>query len=69
VLDAMRLRTKVEDVPGGQLAVIDSGMVTAGVAVSGYGQGSYLLAGFVTRDLLTTAGKDLLASPGMGGTP
>ena len=32
VLDAMRLRTKVEEVPAGQLAVIDSGIVTAGVA-------------------------------------
>ena len=64
VLDAMRLRTKVEDVPGGQLAVIDSGIVTAGVAVSRYGQGSFLLAGLVTRDLLTTAGTDLLTSAG-----
>jgi hypothetical protein len=54
-------------VPGGQLGVIDAGIVTAGVAVSGYGQGSYLLAGLVTRDLLTTAGKDLLTSPGMAG--
>jgi hypothetical protein len=63
VLDAMRLRTKVEDVRAGQLAVIDSGIVTAGVAVSGYGQGSWLLAGLVTRDLLTAAGKDLLTSP------
>jgi hypothetical protein len=69
VLDAMRLRTKVEDVPGGQLAVIDTGMVTAGVAVSRSEQGSFLLAGLVTRDLLTTAGKDLLTSPGMVVTP
>jgi hypothetical protein len=63
VLDAMRLRTKVEDVPAGQLAVIDSGIVTAGVAVSSAGQGTYLLAGLVTRDLLTAAGKNLLTSP------
>jgi hypothetical protein len=62
VLDAMRLRTKIEDVPAGQLAVIDSGIVTAGVAVSGYRQGSWLLAGLVTRDLLRAAGKDLLTS-------
>jgi hypothetical protein len=60
VLDAMRLRTKVEEVPGGQVGVIDSGIVTAGVAVGSSAQGSYLLAGLVTRDLLTTAAKDLL---------
>jgi hypothetical protein len=63
VLDAMRLRTKVEDVPAGQLAVIDSGILTAGVAVSSAGQGSWLLAGLVRRDLLTAAGKGLLTSP------
>jgi hypothetical protein len=66
VLDAMRLRTKVEDVPGGQLAVIDSGIVTAGVAV---GDSSYLLAGLVTRDVLAAAAKDLLARPQAVGTP
>ena len=69
VLDAMRLRTKVEEVPAGQLAVIDSGIVTAGVAVGGYGERSYLLAGLVTRDLLTAAAKDLLAAPGTAGRP
>jgi hypothetical protein len=69
VLDAMRLRTKVQDVPAGQLAVIDAGIVTAGVAVAGSGQGSYLLAGLVTPDLLTGAGKDLLAAPGTAGRP
>jgi hypothetical protein len=63
VLDAVRARTKVEDVPGGRLAVLDSGVVTAAVAVSDAGQGSYLLAGLVTRDVLGAAAKDLLTNP------
>ena len=42
VLDAMRLRTKVEDVPGGQLAVLDSGVVTAGDRRRRLGERSYL---------------------------
>jgi hypothetical protein len=69
VLDAIRLRTKVEDVPAGRLGVIDSGIVTAAVAVSGSGQGSYLLAGLVSRELLAAAGKDLLTSPEAVTTP
>ena len=69
VLDAMRLRTKVDDVPGGQVAVIDSGIVTAGVAVGGYGQRTYLLAGLVTRDVLAAAAKGLLAGSGTVGGP
>ena len=63
VLDAVRLRTKVEDVPAGRLAVLDSGIVTAAVAVSDAGQGSYLLAGLVTPQVLSAAGKALLTSP------
>jgi hypothetical protein len=63
VLDAIRVRTKIEDVPAGRLGVIQSGIVTAAVAVSESGQGSYLLAGLVTRELLAAAGKDLLTSP------
>ncbi len=69
VLDAIRLRTKVQDVPAGRLGVIDSGIVTAAVAVSGSGQGSYLLAGLVTPQLLESAGKDLLTSPEAVTTP
>jgi hypothetical protein len=69
VLDAMRLRTKVEEVPAGEVAVIDAGIVTAGVAVGSGGQGTYLLAGLVTRDLLTAAAKDLLAGSGTAGPP
>ncbi len=64
VLDAVRARTKVEDVPGGRLAVLGSGIVTAAVAVSDAGQGSYLLAGLVTPDALAAASKDLLTNPG-----
>ncbi len=63
VLDAVRLRTTVDDVPGGRLGVLTSGVVTAAVAVRDGGQDSYLLAGLVTRDLLTAAAKDLLTSP------
>ncbi len=69
VLEAVRLRTSVDDVPGGRLAVLTSGVVTAAVAVRGDGQGSYLLAGLVTRDLLTAAAKDLLTSPETGAVP
>jgi hypothetical protein len=63
VLDAVRLRTSVDDVPGGRLAVLASGIVTAAVAVRDGGQGSYLLAGLVSRELLTAAAKDLLTNP------
>ena len=63
VLDAVRLRTTVDDVPGGRLGVLASGIVTAAVAVREGGQGSYLLAGLVSRELLTAAAKDLLTNP------
>jgi hypothetical protein len=62
VLDAVRLRTSVDDVPRGRLAVLTSGVVTAAVAVRDDGQESYLLAGLVTRDLLAAAAKDLLTN-------
>ncbi len=63
VLDAVRLRTKIEDVPAGQVAVLASGVVSAAVAVSSSGQGAYLVAGLVPPALVRTAAKNLLVSP------
>jgi hypothetical protein len=58
VLDAARLRAPVEDVAGGRLVVLDSGVVTAAVAVGD--ETSYLVAGLVTTDVVRAAGQQLL---------
>jgi hypothetical protein len=63
VLDAARLRAPLKDVPGGQVVVLDAGIVTAAVAVGDSGPGAYLLAGLVTPPVLAAAGKALLARP------
>src|SRR4051812_17898912 len=63
VLDAVRLRTKIENVPAGQVAVVASGVVSAAIAVSSSGQGAFLVAGLVPPDLVKKAAKDLLTSP------
>ena len=63
ILDAARLRTKVQDVTGGQVAVLASGVVTAAIAVSSAGQGAFLVAGLVSPQLVQTAAKDLLTDP------
>jgi hypothetical protein len=60
VLDAARLRAPVEDVTGGQLVTLDTGVVTATVALGNTGS-SYLVAGLVTRDVVRAAGRQLLA--------
>jgi hypothetical protein len=60
VLDAARLRAPVEDVTGGQLVTLDTGVVTATVALANTGS-SYLVAGLVTRDVVRAAGRQLLA--------
>jgi hypothetical protein len=57
VLDAAKLRAPVEDVTGGQLVVLDAGVVTAAIAV---GRTSYLVAGLVTRDVVRAAARELL---------
>jgi hypothetical protein len=58
VLDAAKLRAPVEDVDGGQLVVLDAGVVTAAIAVGG-GR-SYLVAGLVAPDVVRAAGRELL---------
>jgi hypothetical protein len=58
VLDAARLRAPVQDVTGGRLAVLDSGVVTAAVAVGD--DTSYLVAGLVTTDVVRDAAQELL---------
>jgi hypothetical protein len=63
VLDAARLRAPEKQVAGGRLVVLDSGIVTAGVAVSDTGRGDVLVAGFVTPALLSSAVQDLLKDP------
>lgn len=63
ILDAARARTKIQDVPAGQLAVIASGVVSASLAVSSSGQGAFLVAGLVPPSLVQSAGKELLTSP------
>jgi hypothetical protein len=63
VLDAVRLRTKIEDVRAGQVAVLASGVVSAAVAVSSAGQGAFLVAGLVPPALVKNAAKDLLTNP------
>jgi hypothetical protein len=63
VLDAVRLRTKIEEVPSGEVAVLASGVVSAAVAVSIAGQGAFLVAGLVSTDLVRSAAKDLLTNP------
>jgi hypothetical protein len=45
-------------VDGGQLVVLDAGVVTAAIAV-GAGT-SYLVAGVVTKDVVRAAGQELL---------
>ena len=54
---------------GGQLVVLDAGIVTAAVAVGEQGQGDYLLAGLVTPAVLSAAAQAALAggSPRAGG--
>jgi hypothetical protein len=66
VLDAARLRAPLKNVPGGQIVVLDAGIVTAAVAVADRGQDDYLLAGLVTPQVLAAAGQAALmgASPG-----
>jgi hypothetical protein len=58
VLDAAKLRAPVEDVTGGQLVVLDAGVVTSAIAVGG--RRSYLVAGLVTADVVRAAGQELL---------
>jgi hypothetical protein len=58
VLDAARLRAPVEEVTGGQLVVLDAGVVTAAIAVRA--GTSYLVAGLVTADVVRAAGRELL---------
>jgi hypothetical protein len=57
VLDAAKLRAPVEDVTGGQLVVLDAGVVTAAIAV---GRTSYLVAGLVTTDVVRAPARELL---------
>jgi hypothetical protein len=53
-------------VRGGQLVVLDAGIVTAAVAVGEQGQGDYLLAGLVTPRVLSAAGQAALAAATAG---
>jgi hypothetical protein len=66
VLDAARLRGPLTDVPGGQVVVLDGGIVTAAVSAGEDGQLYYLLAGLVTPKVLSSAGQALLTNPGAG---
>jgi hypothetical protein len=61
VLAAARLRAPVKNVPGGQVVVLDAGIVTAAVAAPDAGRLDYLLAGLVTPPVLASAGQALLA--------
>jgi hypothetical protein len=58
VLDAAKLRAPVEHVTGGELVVLDAGVLTAAIAVGD--RRSYLVAGLVTADVVRAAGQQLL---------